>query len=130
MFRLWAKIFKDNHLMKDTVICDDSLDKSRTKKPASALRNSTNAINKIYSGYKGTINGELDGAKCGIKYGEIICIPGGSRVNVKYTGTMELQQSPLSDDDLQNPVTHCSSKISEYKKNIGFWLFLVFFILF
>ena len=26
MFRLWAKIFKDNHLLKDTVICDDSND--------------------------------------------------------------------------------------------------------
>lgn len=24
MFRLWAKIFKDNRLMKDTVICNDS----------------------------------------------------------------------------------------------------------
>ena len=26
MFRLWAKIIKDNHLLKDTVICDDSED--------------------------------------------------------------------------------------------------------
>ena len=24
MFRLWGKIWKDNHLLKDTVICDDS----------------------------------------------------------------------------------------------------------
>jgi len=32
MFRLWAKIFKDNHLIRDTVICDDSHEKSRTKK--------------------------------------------------------------------------------------------------
>ena len=23
MFRLWGKIWKDNHLLKDTVICDD-----------------------------------------------------------------------------------------------------------
>lgn len=24
MFRLWAKIWKDNRMLKDTVICDDS----------------------------------------------------------------------------------------------------------
>ena len=26
MFRLWGKIFKENRLVKDTVICDDSED--------------------------------------------------------------------------------------------------------
>ena len=26
MFRLWGKLWKDNHLLKDTVICDDSED--------------------------------------------------------------------------------------------------------
>ncbi|TCL61206.1 hypothetical protein EDD76_101303 [Kineothrix alysoides] len=31
MFRLWAKIFKDNRQLRDTVICDDSQD-SRTHK--------------------------------------------------------------------------------------------------
>lgn len=31
MFRLWGKIFCDNHLVKDTVICDDS-DDTRTHK--------------------------------------------------------------------------------------------------
>ena len=31
MFRLWGKIWKDNHLLKDTVICDDSED-TRTHK--------------------------------------------------------------------------------------------------
>ena len=31
MFRLWAKIFKDNRLIRDTVICDDSND-TRTHK--------------------------------------------------------------------------------------------------
>ncbi|MBO5032120.1 MAG: hypothetical protein J6C19_08095 [Lachnospiraceae bacterium] len=31
MFRLWAKIFQDNHMLKDTVICDDSAD-TRTHK--------------------------------------------------------------------------------------------------
>lgn len=36
MFRLWAKIFKDNHLVKDTVICDDSND-TRTHKVFHAL---------------------------------------------------------------------------------------------
>ena len=32
MFRLWGKVFKDNRMIKDTVICDDSPDKNRTKK--------------------------------------------------------------------------------------------------
>lgn len=31
MFRLWAKEFKDNHLLTDTVICDDT-DDTRTHK--------------------------------------------------------------------------------------------------
>ena len=26
MFRMWAKVFKDNHLLKDTVICNESGD--------------------------------------------------------------------------------------------------------
>ncbi len=36
MFRLWAKEFKDNHLLKDTVICNDDND-SRTHKVFYAL---------------------------------------------------------------------------------------------
>lgn len=36
MFRLWAKIIKDNRLLKDTVICDDSND-TRTHKVFRAL---------------------------------------------------------------------------------------------
>ena len=32
MFRLWGKEFKDNHLLKDTVICDDDPQTSRTAK--------------------------------------------------------------------------------------------------
>ncbi len=36
MFRMWAKIFKDNHLMKDTVICNDLPD-TRTHKIFNAL---------------------------------------------------------------------------------------------
>ena len=36
MFRLWAKVFQDNHLLKDTVICDDSAD-TRTHKVFRAL---------------------------------------------------------------------------------------------
>lgn len=36
MFRLWAKIFKDNHLLQDTVICDAS-DDTRTHKVFHAL---------------------------------------------------------------------------------------------
>lgn len=36
MFRLWGKIFKENKLLKDTVICDDSSD-TRTHKVFRAL---------------------------------------------------------------------------------------------
>lgn len=36
MFRLWAKVIKDNHLIKDTTICDDSAD-TRTHKVFHAL---------------------------------------------------------------------------------------------
>ena len=36
MFRLWGKIWKDNHLIKDTVICDDT-DDTRTHKVFHAL---------------------------------------------------------------------------------------------
>ena len=37
MFRLWAKIFQNNHMLKDTVICNDNPDMSRTKKVFAAL---------------------------------------------------------------------------------------------
>ncbi len=36
MFRLWAKIFKDNRLIRDTVVCDDT-DDTRTHKVFNAL---------------------------------------------------------------------------------------------
>lgn len=36
MFRLWAKEFKDNHMLKDTVICNDS-DDTRTHKVFNAI---------------------------------------------------------------------------------------------
>ena len=36
MFRIWGKLFKDNHLIKDTTSCNDS-DSSRTQKVFSAL---------------------------------------------------------------------------------------------
>lgn len=36
MFRFWAKLIKDNHLLRDTVICDDSAD-TRTHKVFAAL---------------------------------------------------------------------------------------------
>ncbi len=36
MFRIWGKIFKDNHLLKDTVICHDS-DDTRTHKVFQSL---------------------------------------------------------------------------------------------
>ena len=36
MFRLWAKVFKDNRMLKDTVICNSSED-TRTHKVFQAL---------------------------------------------------------------------------------------------
>lgn len=36
MFRLWAKIIKDNHLLRDTVICDGTAD-TRTHKVFHAI---------------------------------------------------------------------------------------------
>ena len=36
MFRLWGKEFKDNHMLRDTVICDDT-DDTRTHKIFNAL---------------------------------------------------------------------------------------------
>ena len=36
MFRIWGKLLKNNHLLKDTVICDDSFS-SRTEKVFHAL---------------------------------------------------------------------------------------------
>ncbi len=36
MFRLWGKVFKDNRMLKDTVICDESND-TRTHKIFHAL---------------------------------------------------------------------------------------------
>ena len=36
MFRLWGKEFKDNHMIGDTTICDDS-DDTRTHKIFNAL---------------------------------------------------------------------------------------------
>lgn len=37
MFRLWGKMFTNNHLIKDTVICDESID-TRTHKIKNGLR--------------------------------------------------------------------------------------------
>lgn len=36
MFRLWGRIFKNNHLLQDTVICNDATD-TRTHKIMDAL---------------------------------------------------------------------------------------------
>lgn len=36
MFRIWGKLIKDNRLLKDTTVCDDS-DSSRTQKVFHAL---------------------------------------------------------------------------------------------
>lgn len=37
MFRLWAKVFKDNHMLKDMVVCNDDTTLNRTRKIYSAL---------------------------------------------------------------------------------------------
>lgn len=37
MFRLWAKIFKDNRMVNNTVICNDSVTLNRTKKVFNAI---------------------------------------------------------------------------------------------
>lgn len=37
MFRLWGKVFKNNHLLHDTVICDDS-NETRTHKIFNGLQ--------------------------------------------------------------------------------------------
>ncbi|MFV0342091.1 MAG: hypothetical protein ACK5JH_04260 [Anaerocolumna sp.] len=37
MFRLWAKVFKENRLLRDIVICNDSEDLNRTKKVFQAI---------------------------------------------------------------------------------------------
>ncbi len=37
MFRIWGKIFKNNKLVKDTVVCIDDPSLSRTKKVYKAL---------------------------------------------------------------------------------------------
>lgn len=37
MFRIWAKIFKDNRLLKDLVVCNDDTSLSRTKKVFACL---------------------------------------------------------------------------------------------
>lgn len=43
MFRLWSKLWKDNHLIKDVVIQDDSSD-TRTHKVFHALEESCYAL--------------------------------------------------------------------------------------
>ena len=51
MFRLWGKEFKDNHMIKDTTICDDS-DDTRTHKIFNALmRSAMNLISANRSGW-------------------------------------------------------------------------------
>lgn len=37
MFRLWAKIWKDNHIQKDMVVCNDDIGMTRTKKIFAAI---------------------------------------------------------------------------------------------
>ena len=43
MFRLWAKVFKDNRMMKDMVVCNDGRDLRRTQKIYMAIDEICNA---------------------------------------------------------------------------------------
>ena len=36
MFRMWIRLFKDNHMLKDMVVCDESAD-TRTKKVMNSI---------------------------------------------------------------------------------------------
>ncbi len=42
MFRLWGKIFKDNHLLQDTVIENDNRELNRTRKVFQGLEDICN----------------------------------------------------------------------------------------
>ena len=37
MFRIWAKIFKENRMIKDMVVCNDSTELRRTQKVFAAI---------------------------------------------------------------------------------------------
>lgn len=37
MFRLWAKVFKDNRMLRDMVVCNEEADINRTKKVFAAI---------------------------------------------------------------------------------------------
>ena len=37
MFRIWGKIWKDNHFLQDITICDAATDKNRTRKVFDAI---------------------------------------------------------------------------------------------
>ncbi len=37
MFRLWAKVFKDNRMLKDMIVCNDDPTQNRTRKIFHAL---------------------------------------------------------------------------------------------
>ena len=47
MFRLWGKEFKDNHMLRDTVICDET-DDTRTHKIFNALDSICYAVSNTH----------------------------------------------------------------------------------
>ena len=51
MFRMWGKVFADNHLLKDFVVENPSLDMTRTKKVFAALE--TSLMNLIWPSQSG-----------------------------------------------------------------------------
>ena len=48
MFRVWGKIMKDNHLVKDTVVCIDDASLTRTKKVYKALEEMCYEFGQFY----------------------------------------------------------------------------------
>lgn len=44
MFRMWCKIFKDNHLLKDVVITKDNMEQSRTSKVLESLNDACHSF--------------------------------------------------------------------------------------
>ena len=48
MFRIWGKIWKDNHLLQDITICDAATDKNRTRKVFDAIEEMCYTFDQAY----------------------------------------------------------------------------------
>ena len=52
MFRIWGKIWKDNHLLQDITICDAATDKNRTRKVFDAIEEMCYTFDLSLSGWR------------------------------------------------------------------------------